>query len=450
MQARSRLLVTGLLTILALRLQPCACLFGLRDQHVEYHILTGSVLVGDVVKQLECHVFFTLYIQGETLTLRGFLLPNENRHQGGFREWYLDMPEDVAMWDPHLLVTTMNGSIMHVATDRWVSWAGNFACGLCMPLTFNLDVAVDTSSQLRTLQIADWHPITLPSEVPELHSQRHGVVVVYSHMQGLITFDKVAVLHTHLMYHQQLGVQQFWLYGSHRQIRQLSSFDGLKPLLETNVLQLVHWPDKLCDQFKDCAEAAYHPYKHQILVYNAARLAGIHAQTTLLVLDTDEYLITTTNNAEKRYVGDIVQQLLPSHSQLVLTRYGSYTCRDLQVDVLPDVQLLNEGPATFLNQFRTRSQDPYIPVKGKSMMLPDRMAVYEIHLGVELEQHMRTTLWLPSATAYILHLANLWSIRECQDTEHVETIPAWAENVSWEMISQTHDTASTDEADAAW
>lgn len=423
----------GLLTGLAYCLQPCTCLVELRDQHVQHHLLTGAVHVGDVVIHIECHVFLTLYIQGETLTLRGFLMPNENRHRDGYLDWYLDMPEEVASWDPHLLVTTTNGSTVHVATERWRSWAEGITCGLCMPLTFNLNLAVDPACQLVSLQVADWHHITLPTEVPELGGQRHGVAVVYSHMQGLITFDQVAVLHTHLMYHRQLGVEQFWLYASHQQIRRLNTFDGLKPLLETNVLQFIHWPDQLCDQYKDCVETASHPYKHQILVYNAARLAGIHAQTALLVLDMDEYLIMTTDSAHTHLVEDLEKQLLPSHAQIVLTRYDSFTCRDRQIDVHPDIQLLQEGPATFLNQFNTRAQGSFPSAKGKSLVLPDRIAVFEIHLGSEIEQH--TTLWLPSTTAYILHLANLWSIRVCQDTVPVESIPAWAENMPLELMS---------------
>lgn len=400
--------------------------FTLEDQRIKYYYISGAMTTGPVSKQVDCHVFLTLYVEHGYVTLIGILMPNENRSQGGYHNWYLEMPPEVVStsWDPQLRVTLLDGSMLNVETRKWHAWAGDPGVnGLrCVPLTFELRVSVDQVSQMTFLQVADWEPMQLPHQVDEPLDTEFQTVIVYAHLRGEVTVDKAILLHTHLMYHHRLGIQEFWLYASYQQIVNLHAFQELKDVIESGTLRLINWPDMFCEEHSDCIESDGHHLKHQILVYNVARLAGIQPRKGLLILDTDEYLVT--NAAVISNISCFAQDVLQSYAQVVLPRYDSFTCRNGERDnAVPDINLLRQDSVSFLDHFRTRSQTPYILTKGKSLINAKEMTVYEIHLGREADTHI--TLWQSESTAYILHLVNLWVIRECEEDIPVEDIPAW-------------------------
>ena len=334
------------------------------------------------------------------------------------------MPEDVEHWDVDLRVSLSDNSTQHITTSKWFSWADGTNCRRGVPMTFNLTVNTDKVLQLKTLHVADWDPIRLESNLPELSADhQRGVILVYAHLRGQITQDKVSLLHTHVTYHHKIGVEQFWLYASPHQIAGLLTFQDIQALLQLGTLQLIMWPDVMCEQHSDCTETNGHHYKHQILVYNAAALAGIHARKALLLLDTDEFLVTTAHGSQMSAVDNLVQTSLLSHAQAVMPRFDTFTCQKWDDDTSPDVGYMHKDPKAFLNQFTTRSQSPHPTVKGKSLFFPERIAVYEVHLGATAQPY--ETCYQSQDVAYILHLVNFWGRRVCASDTPVENILGW-------------------------
>ncbi len=415
-----------LLGSLLARISPNACFQELTDQHVHYHYLTGDMLIDENLREMNCHIFLTLYTAADETVLRGFFLPNEHRHQGCHLNLFLSMPEDVESWDPHLRVTFTDNSTKRVATTKWLSWADHTGCRLGVPMTFSLTMNTDKAHQLKALHVADWDPIGLDSDVGQVPSSpKPGVIMVYAHLRGQITQDKVSLLHIHVTYHHRIGVEQFWLYASPHQIADLITFQDIQALLESEVLQLIMWPDVFCEHYSDCIETNGHHYKHQILVYNAAALAGIHARKALLLLDTDEFLVVPASGTYMSAVDNLVHASLSSHAQAVIPRFDSFTCRNWDNDSLPDIRYLQSDPESFLNQFTSRSQTPHTGYKGKSLFFPEMMAVYEVHFGVAAQPHK--TCYQSQDLAFILHLVNLWSRRVCGSDIPFESIPTWSQ-----------------------
>ncbi len=406
----------------------------LGDQRVSYHHRVGNLTAGALSKQVDCHIFSTLYTQQDSITLLGFLMPNEGRSLGGFPPVFLVKPEEVEFWDPQLRVTMQDDTSYDIPTTKWLLWPEDPELQIrAAPLTFN--ITMNKTGQLSMLQIADWDPMPVltSGEYHQADVGQDGVIMVYSHVSGRITTAIASVLHHHVTYHMQLGVDEFWLYASSQQIADLHLSHALKPVIESGQLKLILWLDGACEHYLDCIDTNDHLYKHQVLVYNAARLAGVHTGKALLIMDADEYLVLN-RAAIGNSVSCLVQHALQSHAQISFTRYDSFTCQIWQsVGAVPDIHLLEQDPAIFLSHFTNRSKEPYRPNKGKSIVSPKQIALYMIHGGVGADQY--TTRWQPSTTAFIMHLVNLWHVRECSDAVEVERLPAWtATNLSTDSI----------------
>lgn len=391
----------------------------LEDQRVRYYYTSGNMAIRDISKQVECHVFSTLYKEDGYLKLAGMLMPNEDRHQGGWQDLFLVMPHEVVKWDPELRVTLHNNSVVPVKVREWHSWSKQVNVEYCIPITFELILRSDKGSQPTTLHVADWEPMPLPQQVEEKPVGQLATVIVYSHIRGQVTSDKIELLHMHIAYHQQSGVNEFWLYATSQQIVDLRASEKLRDVLDLGTLKLIYWPDMLCTKFLDCTESTGHHYKHQILAHNVARLAGIQAHKGLLILDTDEFVVSNVTAINNIALG---QEVLQSHAQAVIPRYDSFACgQGENADAVPEISFLKQDSKSFLNQVRTRSRTPHWPIKGKSMIDPGKMAVFGIHMGTPADAH--ETLWHSQSEVFILHLVNMWAIRVCEDD--VEQVPAW-------------------------
>lgn len=392
-------------------------LLTLEDQHVRYQHVNGKMTVGDVSKQMEFHVFLTVYKMEDCLKVVGFVMPNENRNQGGFQDWYLMMPPEAESWSPDVKVILQDKSILDVETRTWHSWSAEAAVERCIPTTFEVSVSLDKEAQPRTLHVADLDPVVIPQQVEEQHVQQSKTVIVYSHIRGQVTSEKVLMLYTHMAYHHHLGVEEFWLYATGQQIDDLYVSQQLRDVLNYGMLKVMLWPDMFCKKHADCIDDDnFHNLKHQILVYNVARMVGARLRKQLLILDTDEFLVSNSSIAG-------LEEDLRLHAQVVLPRYDSFTCRGPSATPTPDISLIQQDPISFLDHFRTRHVVPHGLTVGKSLIDPTKIAVYGVHLGREAGSH--TTLWQSQRTAYILHLVNLWVVRRCEDTSPVEQIPAW-------------------------
>lgn len=383
--------------------------------------------VGTVSRPIACHFFLTLYKEHGHLKLLGIMMPNENRHQGGWCNAYLDMPHDIALWNPELRVYLRNDTVVQVKVREWHSWSSHVNVERCLPMTFELMLNTDQGSQPATLHVADWEPMPLPQQVEakpnqQLEAQPNQqleTVLVYSHIRGEVTADKVSLLYTHMVYHQQLGIKEFWLYVTTQQSADLHASQSLRSVIDSGKLKLIYWPDVFCEEYSDCIESSGHQLKHQILVHNVARLAGTFAHKGLLILDTDEFIVADTTA-----INDLgfAEQVLQSHAQAVLPRYDSFGCRPgTEADADPDISLLKQDSTHFLDQYRTRSRLPHRGNKGKSLIDPEKMAIFGIHMGQPADIYQ--TLWQPHTTIYVLHLVNIWVVRRCE--EDVEQIPGW-------------------------